>query len=143
MKEFFIKYRQNIVFVLALVGMVVVATGILLALFLFGGETVEGKRYQPTGQYALLDLGSTNCAPCKELQPVFTALNEEYGETIDIKFFDIASTSEGAAIANYYRVNLMPTLLFLDKNGNEVKRVSGFHSQEQIEEIFYELRWLE
>lgn len=143
MKQFFIKHKQDIVFVLAIVGMVAVAVGILLALFLSGGSSVKGERYQPTGQYALLDLGSTGCAPCKQLQPVFESLEKEYGEKIDIKFFDITNTSEGAKLGNYYRVSLMPTLLFLDGNGNEVKRVTGFHTQEQIEQIFYELRWLQ
>lgn len=40
------------------------------------------------------------------------------------------------------KVNVMPTLLFVDKYGREVKRVIGFHTKEQIEEIFKELRWI-
>lgn len=143
MKEFFAKHKQDIVFGLAIAGMVIVVVGVLLGLFLGAGRnTMKGERYSPQKEYALLDLGSTGCAPCKELKPIMESLSAEY-ENIDIQTFDITNTQEGAAIANYYNVSLMPTLLFLDKNGNEVDRVTGFRSKEQIKEIFAKLGWLE
>lgn len=109
-----------------------------------GDNKTEGKRYIPQGdcEYALMDLGSTNCDPCVRLQPELAALREEYGDKIDVVFFDITYTQEGAAMANGYKVNIMPTLLFVNKDGQELKRVVGFHTKEQIEDIFRELGWL-
>lgn len=117
--------------------------GFTIFLVLKDDEEVIGERYYPQGQYAVLDLGSKNCAPCDNLKPIFATLDEKYGENIDVVVFDIVYTDEGAAVANAYNVNIMPTLLFLDKYGREVKRVVGFRTQEQIEEIFRELGWIE
>ncbi|MGN0806527.1 MAG: thioredoxin family protein [Candidatus Coproplasma sp.] len=141
MKNWIIKHQ----FILIITGIALLVVG---GIALFGwiissnSNTVEGKRYTPTGEYALLDLGSTNCEPCKKLQPVLAELREEYGDKIDIVFFDITGTQEGSSMANGYKVSVMPTLLFVDKNGKEIKRVVGFHTKEQIEEIFNELRWI-
>lgn len=52
-------------------------------------------------------------------------------------------TQEGSSYANAYGVQVMPTLLFLDKYGREQKRVIGFHTAEEIEQIFIELGWIE
>ena len=70
-------------------------------------------------------------------------MREDYGDKIDIVFFDITSTQDGAAMANGYKVNVMPTLLFVDKYGREIKREVGFRTKEQIEQVFRELRWIE
>ena len=142
MKKWFIKHQ----FILIITGIAILVIGgisLFAWLILSNNEVVVGEHYTPTGEYDLLDLGSTNCSHCIRLQPVLADLREEYGETIDIVFFDITNTQEGAAMANGYKVNVMPTLLFVDKYGREVKRVIGFHTKEQIEEIFKELRWIE
>lgn len=142
MKKWIIKHQLS----LTIAGIAIAVIGII-SLFAwviyYNHETVEGKYYTPQGEYALLDLGSTNCSPCIKLQPVLAELREEYGETIDVVFFDISNTQEGAALANGYRVNIMPTLLFVNKNGKEIKRIVGFHTREQIEEIFKELGWIQ
>lgn len=142
MKNWFIKHQ----FILIITGIAILVVGgisLFAWLLLSNNEVVEGERYTPTGEYALLDLGSTNCEPCKRLQPVLAELRENYGDTIDIVFFDITYTQEGAAMANGYKVNVMPTLLFVDRNGREIRREVGFRSKEQIEQIFKELRWIE
>lgn len=101
MKKWFIKHQ----FILIITGIAILVIGgisLFAWLILSNNEVVEGEHYTPTGEYALLDLGSTNCSPCIRLQPVLADLREEYGETIDIVFFDITNTQEGAAMANGY-----------------------------------------
>lgn len=92
--------------------------------------------------YTLMDLGSKGCVPCDNLQPVLASLRTKYEGKINVLFYDIARTSEGAALARKYKVQYMPTLIFLDENGNEVKRIIGFQSQEQLEASFRQLGWL-
>ncbi|MGN1373238.1 MAG: thioredoxin family protein [Candidatus Coproplasma sp.] len=142
MKKWLVKHQ----FILIITGITLLVVG---GIALFGwiissnSNTIEGKRYTPTGEYALLDLGSTNCEPCKKLQPVLAELREEYGDKIDIVFFDITGTSEGSEMANGYKVSVMPTLIFVNKSGTEVKRIVGFKTKEQIESVFNELGWIE
>lgn len=142
MKNWFIKH-QFILIITGIAFLVVGGISLFAWLLLSENEVVAGKHYTPTGDYALLDLGATSCDPCRRLQPVLAELRKEYGEKIDIVFFDITNTQDGAAMANGYKVNVMPTLIFVNKYGKELKRVVGFHTKEQIEQIFKELRWIE
>ena len=139
------KYKH----VLTQIGIFVVVLGVLVGMGVFvvvsdrKNDNIEQKYYLPTAQYALIDLGATTCDPCVRLQPELTTLREKYGEQIDIRFFDMVRTKEGSSYANAYGVQVMPTLLFLDKYGREQKRVIGFHTAEEIEQIFIELGWIE
>ena len=94
------------------------------------------------GQYTLMDLGSKGCVPCDNLQPVLSSLRSKYSEKIRVKFYDVNRTSEGARLANKYNVSTIPTLIFLDKSGNVVKRMVGYHSQSEIESAFRSLGWI-
>ncbi len=138
------KYKN----IVAQIGIFVLVLGALIAMGVFvvisdrNSKDIEQKYYQPTAQYALIDLGATTCDPCVRLQPELKTLREKYSETIDIKFFDMVRTQDGASYANAYGVQVMPTLLFLDKYGREQKRVVGFHTAEEIEQIFLELGWI-
>lgn len=141
MKKWLIK-NQFALIIIGIATLIIGVISIFAWLFVANNDVVEGKHYIPTGEYALLDLGTTNCEPCKRLQIVLSELQEEYGEKIDFVTFDITNTIDGAAMANGYKVNIMPTLIFVDKSGKEIKRETGFRSKEQIEQIFKELRWI-
>ncbi len=138
------KYKN----VVAQIGIFILVLGTLIAMGIFvvisdrNSKDIEQKYYQPAAQYALIDLGATTCDPCVRLQPELKTLREQYGETIDIKFFDMVRTQDGSSYATAYGVQVMPTLLFLDKYGREQKRVVGFHTAEEIEQIFLELGWI-
>lgn len=95
-----------------------------------------------TGQYTLMDLGSKGCIPCDNLQPVLNTLCTKYKGKIDVKFYDVNNTATGAQLANKYNVSTIPTLIFLDKNGNVVKRMVGYQSQSQLESAFKSLGWI-
>lgn len=89
-----------------------------------------------------MDLGSKGCIPCDNLQPVLNTLRTKYKGKIDVKFYDVNNTATGAQLANKYNVSTIPTLIFLDKNGNVVKRMVGYQSQSQLESAFKSLGWI-
>ena len=138
------KYRNTIlqILIFILVLSLVVGMGVFVVLSDKKDKENNSNYYQPTAQYALIDLGATTCDPCVRLQPELKKLREKYDEKIDIKFFDMVRTQDGASYATAYGVQVMPTLLFLDKYGREQKRVIGFHTAEEIEQIFLELGWI-
>ncbi len=92
-------------------------------------------------EYVLLDLGGKGCIPCDNLQPVLASLREQY-EHIDIIFYDVNRSDMGQELANKYRIQYIPTLIFIE-DGVEVKRIVGFRTEEQLEEIFRDLGWIE
>ena len=77
----------------------------------------------------LADLYSDSCVPCKRLSPVLFALEEEYAEKLKIVKININFDSE---LAEKYEVQAAPTLVFF-KNGEEVERVSGAMSDEDLD----------
>lgn len=93
--------------------------------------------------YTLMDLGSSGCVPCDNLQPVLSTLRTKYEGKINVLFYDVNRTTEGASLARQYKVQYIPTLIFLDENGAEVNRIVGFQSQEQLEASFRSLGWME
>lgn len=142
MKQWLARNKNNIVISLLFIAVIGVIIGFATLIIFSTSKKVNTENFIITGKYTLLDLGATSCEPCKRLQPVLAELREEYGEKIDIVFYDISNTKEGANLANTYKVNIMPTLLFVDKNGKEIKREIGFQSKEQIVQIFKELGWI-
>ena len=93
-----------------------------------------------TGSYMVLNFSSSICKPCEQLAPVIKTLQSKYQGKIDIRVYDINKLQD-ARFAQQYRVSATPTLVFLDKNGREVKRMLGYQSQETLESVFQSLGW--
>ena len=81
----------------------------------------------------LLDLGSTQCTPCKRMAPILDNLRHDYAGIVDIEFIDVR---KDAAAGMVHGIRVIPTQVFLDGAGNEVFRHEGFFSRDQIEAIF-------
>ena len=67
-----------------------------------------------------IELGSVKCVPCKMMQPIMKEIEEEY---------------KGKPYAQKYRIRVIPTQVFLDKDGNEYFRHEGFFPKEDLVKI--------
>ena len=81
-----------------------------------------------------IELGSVNCIPCKMMQPVMKAIEEKYGEQINIVFYDVWKP-EQSKYAQIYGIRLIPTQVFLDKEGKELFRHEGFFPEAEIDQF--------
>jgi len=79
-----------------------------------------------------IELGSVNCIPCKKMQPVMKAIEEKYGEQIKVVFYDVWKPDQRKYIQEY-GIRLIPTQVFLDKNGIEIFRHEGFFPEQEID----------
>lgn len=80
-----------------------------------------------------IELGSVNCIPCQKMQPIMKTLGERYGEEqLNVKFIDVIKDREAA---EPYKIRVMPTQVFLDKNGDEFHRHEGFYPEEEIDSL--------
>jgi thioredoxin 1 len=139
-KEIWWKMNKKLVIGLSIIGFFVIAiiVGIIVGDSANSDENPSGSSNKPT----LLDIGSTSCIPCQELQPVLADLRSDYGSQVDVKFYDAWKTTEGANKANQYSVTSIPTLIFLNANGREVARMTGYHSYDEIVAKYRELGWI-
>jgi thioredoxin 1 len=85
-----------------------------------------------TGRVTMIDLGATECIPCKMMAPIIAGLNIQYAGKADILFIDVWKDPMQARI---YGIQTIPTQIFFDKKGREVFRHIGFMDKKRIVDI--------
>ena len=81
-----------------------------------------------------VELGSVNCIPCKQMQPIMKAIEEKYPEKIKVIFYDVWKPA-GQPYARQYKIRVIPTQVFLDENGKEFFRHEGYFPLAEIEKL--------
>jgi len=81
-----------------------------------------------------IELGSIKCVPCKMMQPIIAEIEKEYAGQVKVIFYDVW-TSEGRPYGQKYGVRAIPTQVFLDKDGKEFFRHTGFFSKKEIVKV--------
>jgi thioredoxin 1 len=109
----------------------------VFALLSFAGKN-EAARAAKAAQARLeatfVELGSVNCVPCRMMQPVMQDIEREYGDRVKVVFHDVW-TKEGEPYGRQYKIQAIPTQVFLDGNGREFYRHMGFFSKEEIAKV--------
>lgn len=82
-----------------------------------------------SGKPTLVDFGASFCIPCKKMKPILDSLKKEYSGRANVIFVDI---KEERAIPGKYKIQIMPTQVFFDAKGKEVKRHLGFMDKPEI-----------
>ena len=89
---------------------------------------------QTKPKVTFIELGSVNCIPCKQMQPVMKAIETKYGEQVKVTFYDVW-TPEQKPFAKKYGIKLIPTQVFLDEKGKEFFRHEGFYPEKEIDKL--------
>lgn len=82
-----------------------------------------------SGKPTVIDLGSDSCIPCKKMAPILQSLAAEYQTKAGVLFVDV---NENEAAMSRFRVQVIPTQIFFDSRGKEVKRHMGFLDKEGL-----------
>jgi thioredoxin 1 len=88
------------------------------------------KNYKVT----FIELGSVKCIPCQKMQPVMKSVETKYGNEVKVVFYDVW-TEAGAPYAKQFNINVIPTQVFLDKDGKEYSRHVGFFPEDELVKI--------
>jgi thioredoxin 1 len=106
---------------------------ILLILFTFLVVLfAQTEGVQP--KVTFIELGSVNCIPCKQMQPIMKSIEEKYGEQVKVIFYDVWKQQQ-KKYAHQYGIKLIPTQVFLDENGKEFFRHEGFYLEAEIDKL--------
>ncbi|GAB4318353.1 MAG: thioredoxin family protein [Bacteroidales bacterium] len=86
-----------------------------------------------TGNYKVtfIELGSVRCIPCQKMQKVMKSIEEKFAGQVKVEFYDVW-TPEGKPMGDKYGIKLIPTQIFLDKEGREFYRHEGFFPEEEL-----------
>lgn len=90
----------------------------------------------PAALPRFLEIGSTRCQACKEMEKVLASLRESHAGRLRVDFVDVAVDPEGG---ERHGIRLIPTQILYDSAGRELFRHEGFYSAEQILGKFREL----
>ncbi|HLO26186.1 MAG TPA: thioredoxin family protein [Geobacteraceae bacterium] len=82
-----------------------------------------------SGKPTVADFGARTCIPCRKMAPILAELNSELKGKANILFTDVRESQD---MAQKYRVQMIPTQIFFDGRGKEVKRHVGFMDKAEI-----------
>jgi len=105
-----------------------------MLLFILSSAGFCEDKLNNSTQVTFVELGTKNCAPCKMMQPVMADIEREYKNRVKVIFYDVWSR-EGNPYAKVYKIQVIPTQIFLDKNGKEFFRHIGFFPKEEIVKV--------
>lgn len=81
----------------------------------------------------LVELGSTSCASCKAMHEELARLRDECGDQLDVTEIDVWHDE---AARERYKVQVIPTQVFVDASGEEFDRHTGFLARAEIRQRF-------
>lgn len=82
-----------------------------------------------SGKPTVIDLGARTCIPCKKMAPILESLSTEYRSRASVLFIDV---HDNQAAAEKFRIQMIPTQVFFNPQGKEVKRHIGFMDKAEI-----------
>ena len=91
-------------------------------------RTVPGEK----PQIYFIELGSVNCIPCRQMQPVMKSIEAKYSPKVKVIFYDVW-TKEQSKYARQFNIRVIPTQVFLDASRKEIFRHQGFFPQKELE----------
>jgi thioredoxin 1 len=89
---------------------------------------IDFSKYQVT----FLELGADRCIPCKQMQPIMKEIAAMFPDRVQVIFYDVW---KDPAPAMKYRIQLIPTQVFLDQKGQEFARHVGLYPKAEILEL--------
>lgn len=112
-----------------LLSIVVLLTASTVWAELPGATTAVVSQALSSGKPTVIDLGARTCIPCKKMAPILESLSGEYRGKANVLFIDV---HEDQAAAQKFRVQMIPTQIFFDAKGREVKRHIGFMEKKDV-----------
>jgi thioredoxin 1 len=89
---------------------------------------IDFSRFQVT----FLELGADRCIPCKKMQPIMKEIAAMFPDRVQVVFYDVWKDPKPG---ERYRVQLIPTQVFLDQKGQEIARHVGLFPKKEILEL--------
>jgi thioredoxin 1 len=94
-----------------------------------GGTNLGPSPKLPTGRPCVLELGSDGCEACRALDKVLATIAPRLRGKVALVRID---TDRYPQEAVRWRLRLIPTLIFLDAQGKEVRRHEGYLPADQL-----------
>jgi len=78
----------------------------------------------------VLKIGATWCPECVTMRPMWEEIESEMPQ-LETEYYE---ADDNADMLNKYQIENIPTFIFLDKDGEEISRLSGLQSKDHLKE---------
>lgn len=120
----------SLIFVLPLVAYAVLS----------GTKAESATKEHVSGMPQIIKFSSKLCSDCKKMRGVFEDVMPKYSSSIEVIEYDIEKNDKNIDNAiNQYKVNLVPTVIYIDKNGKVVRKTEGYVDKNKFETYVKEL----
>ena len=89
--------------------------------------TKSGLAYKIT----FLEIGAKGCSACKRMEAVMDDISNKFPDKVNVVFFNILKP-ESQNLMKYFGVTAIPTQIFLNNEGKEIFRHTGFFSTNEV-----------
>jgi thioredoxin 1 len=76
-----------------------------------------------------IEIGADKCIPCKAMQPIMKDIAASFPDKVQVVFYDVWKNPEPG---RHYKIQLIPTQVFVGQDGKEFFRHVGFFAKEEI-----------
>ena len=82
-----------------------------------------------------LKFSSPMCSECKQVKETVSVVIPDYKDTISFEDINVSDNSEKSEqLIETYKITVVPTVIFLDKNGKIVQKKEGVITEEELRE---------
>lgn len=101
-----------------------------------GNEAFEANAQSTYSKPVVIKFASPMCLDCKKLEGVMNEVMPKYADQVSYEKINAQSNdSKTESLIKKYTVTLVPTMVFLKKDGSIYKRTEGFISNGELEKI--------
>ena len=113
----------------------------LIAYAVLSGTKVESATQEHvSGKPQIVKFSSKLCSDCKKMKGVFEAVMPQYSGIVEVIEYDIEKNDKNINDAiDKYDVDLVPTVVYIDKNGKVVRKTEGYIDKHKFEAYVKEL----
>ena len=113
----------------------------LIAYAVLSGTKVESATQEHvSGKPQIIKFSSKLCSDCKKMKRVFETVMPQYSGTVEVIEYDIEKNDKNINNAiDTYNVNLVPTVVYIDKNGKVVRKTEGYIDKHKFEAYVKEI----
>ena len=115
----------------------------LIPLLTYWGFTKNDLTTQPSMAFSgpeVIKFSSPMCAECQELEKIFEEVYPSYSNDIHLKKIDTTKRNgETKTLIKDYNVTLVPTTVFIKKDGTVTRRIEGSMQPKILENYLKEL----
>jgi thioredoxin 1 len=94
-----------------------------------GAQPLDFSKVPVKDMVTMIDLGATQCIPCKMMAPIMEKMEKVYRGKAAIVFIDVWKYRSEAG---RFGIRAIPTQIFFDSQGKEIYRHVGFMGEEAI-----------